>query len=387
MTNIAIDTTFFGHEEIKKETLSLSTSIFTADLLDAFAKLGKADLFTLIVNFNHKTFFEKRFPQYKLCVVKWFPVTLLYKLTNGKKTATSLIKKFGNYKQIVEKQNFSAIWFPYAMDQTFIKTKIKTYATIHDIFRILHGTEKEKQLFKSFIEDKSTFLFSVSDYTKQNILENTICKKEIKVIPNSIIMDVSKTKAISALENKKYILDINAYIQKKNPITLLKAFSLIKDKTDAILVFCGGYKEEYLFTEMKNFIAKESLEEKVKLLFRIPDEERNWLLTNATLFVTPSLFEGFGRTPVEAAICKIPVISTKETSLFEATRGLCNYIKNSKDEKEFASLILEKLQNPDSKEKLEKFSEKLVSEYAPLKCAKKYLEVLENNHTIHFTRN
>ena len=70
------------------------------------------------------------------------------------------------------------------------------------------------------------------------------------------------------------------------------------------------------------------------MLFRVTDEERNWLLTNAALFVTPSLFEGFGRTPVEAAICRIPVISTKETSLFEATQGLCSYVENPTDEKE-----------------------------------------------------
>ena len=192
------------------------------------------------------------------------------------------------------------------------------------------------------------------------------------------MFDVSKKLEIKELSGKRYILDLNAYIEKKNPLTLLKAFNLIKEKSDATLVFCGGYKDENLFTEIQNFIEENALSNRVELLFRVTDEERNWLLTNATLFVTPSLFEGFGRTPVEAAICKIPVISTKETSLHEATMGLCSYVENSKDENELAELILNKLENPDSEEKLTEIAKILTENYEPARLAKRYWEIFEN---------
>ena len=130
---------------------------------------------------------------------------------------------------------------------------------------------------------------------------------------------------------------------------------------------------------LHEFITKNNLNSRVKTFFRVSDEERNWLLTHASLFVTPSLFEGFGRTPVEAAICKIPVISTKETSLFEATMGLCNYVENAKDEKELASLMLKKLTNPDSNKKLSEIAQKLQANYEPMNLAKKYIELFEKN--------
>ena len=41
--NIAIDTTSFGYDEVKNKNLVNSTSIFTADLLDAFVQLGQSD--------------------------------------------------------------------------------------------------------------------------------------------------------------------------------------------------------------------------------------------------------------------------------------------------------------------------------------------------------
>lgn len=373
MRMIAIDTTFFAHSEAKNKKLNYSTSIFTADLLDAFVQLGAADNFCLIVNFNHVDFFKERFPAYKIVAAKWWPVTLLYKLTRGKKTATKLIKKCGAFRKIAEKCGAKAIWFPYAMNETFVRTNLKTFATIHDIYRIHHGTQKEAAKFTEFINDKTTSLITISNYTKNDIVNTTGGKKDIPVIPNSIVFDVSRQQKVPGLEQKKYILDLNAYIEKKNPMTLLKAFNLIKDKTDLNLVFCGGYREDSIWNGMQEYMQANQISSRVKLLFRVKDEERNWLLANAALFVTPSLFEGFGRTPVEAAICKIPVISTKETSLFEATQGLCNYVENATDEKELAELMLNIIENPQEEKQLEEIAKKLACIYQAENCAKLYI--------------
>ena len=372
---ILVDTTFFAHTEAKNKKLTYSTSIFTADLLDAFAALGMSDKFCLIVNFNHLDFFKERFPSYKIISAHWWPVTLLYKLTKGRKTANRLIKKSGAFRRIAEKSGADALWFPYSMNETFVKTKLKTFATVHDIFRIHHGTKKEAEIFTRFLNNESVFLITISNYTKNDIIKTTSCKKNIPVIPNSIKFDISSQTKIPELTEKKYILDLNAYVSKKNPMTLLKAYNIIKDRTHLELVFCGGYREDSLWNEMHQYINENKLSRKVKMLLRVTDEERNWLLVNAALFVTPSLFEGFGRTPVEAAICKIPVISTKETSLFEATQGLCSYVENPTDEKELAALLLEKIKTPDSAEKLTQISEKLSETYKAENCAGKYAQI------------
>ncbi len=376
--NIAIDCTAFGHKEAKDKKLSLSTSIFTADILDAFASLGLAEHFTLFVNYNHESFFRNRFPQYKLCVLRFFPLTVANILSGGNFKGTKYLKKLGFFKRSAEKGRFDAIWFPYCVDYTFVKTKLPSLCTIHDIYPV-HRNGKTGW---DFVTDDKCQLTTVSDYTKNDIIKTfTLDEKRassITKIPNSIVFDVSKQSEIADLSGKKYILDLNAYIDKKNPMTLLKAFNLIKNNIKEDLVFCGGYKDENVFAEMLNFIKKNDLNSRVKMLFRVSDEERNWLLTHASLFVTPSLFEGFGRTPVEAAICKIPVISTKKTSLFEATMGLCNYAENAKDEKELAALIKEKLNNPDRIEKLSEITDKLKSNYNPSELAKKYWKIFED---------
>lgn len=373
--NIAIDCTFFGHAEARSKKLSLSTSIFTADILDAFVKMGLSDNFTLFVNYNHASFFQECFPQYKLKILNFFPLTLANKISGGRFKGTKYLKKLGIFKRAIKKGGFDSIWFPYCVDYTFVQTALPALCTIHDIYPV----HRNGMSGWNFIKNQNCTLTTVSNYTMNDIIEtfglDEARANSITKIPNSIIFDVSKKQERKELSGKKYILDLNAYIEKKNPLTLLKAFNLIKEKTNATLVFCGGYKDENLFAEMKNFIEENSLFERVLLLFRVTDEERNWLLTNATLFVTPSLFEGFGRTPVEAAICKIPVISTKETSLFEATLGLCNYVENPKDENELAELILKKLGNPDSEEKLTEIAKILTENYEPETLAKRYMEL------------
>ena len=372
---ILVDTTFFAHTEAKNKKLTYSTSIFTADLLDAFAALGMSDKFCLIVNFNHLDFFKERFPSYKIISAHWWPVTLLYKLTKGRKTANRLIKKSGAFRRIAEKSGADALWFPYSMNETFVKTKLKTFATVHDIFRIHHGTKKEAEIFTRFINDESVSLITISNYTKNDIIKTTGCTKNIPVIPNSIKFDISSQTKIPELTEKKYILDLNAYVSKKNPMTLLKAYNIIKDRTHLELVFCGGYMEDSLWNEMQQFIKDKRLSNRVKMLFRVTDEERNWLLSNAAIFVTPSLFEGFGRTPVEAAICGIPVISTKETSLYEATQGLCIYVENPTDEKELADKILGLTENYPSEKTLSEIAQKLEERYKKENCAKLYLRL------------
>lgn len=50
--------------------------------------------------------------------------------------------------------------------------------------------------------------------------------------------------------------------------------------------------------------------------YLLSDEENSpFCNRSADVFISPSLYEGFGYTPVEAAMCGTPVICTRETAL------------------------------------------------------------------------
>ena len=57
--------------------------------------------------------------------------------------------------------------------------------------------------------------------------------------------------------------------------------------------------------------------------------------------------------------------------------GLANYVENSKDENELANLIIAKIMNPDSKEKLEQICNTLRNDYSSENCAMKYWKIFK----------
>lgn len=131
------------------------------------------------------------------------------------------------------------------------------------------------------------------------------------------------------------------------------------------------------YNEVIEYINENRLKERVKILSFITDEERNTLFHNADLFVTTSLQEGFGRTPVEAAMCNVPVISTKETSLPEATMNKVFYYENPMDDEELANKIIYVMQNRPSKEKLEEISNKFQNEYSEQNISKQFSKLID----------
>jgi glycosyltransferase involved in cell wall biosynthesis len=81
--------------------------------------------------------------------------------------------------------------------------------------------------------------------------------------------------------------------------------------------------------------------------------------------VTTSLCEGFGYTPIEAAIYKCPVISTIQDSLPDVTEGLVNYYYPALDENALADKMIEVFAHYPSTETLEAISEHFKEIYAP----------------------
>ena len=227
---IAIDCIFSAIMRLQQKKLSLSTSIFTADILDAFVRLGLAGNFTLFVNYNHADFFCERFPQFKLKVLRFFPLTIANKLTGGRFKGTKYLKKLGIFKRAVKKGGFDSIWFPYCVDYTFVQTTLPALCTIHDIYPV-HRNGKSGW---DFIKNENCTLTTVSNYTKNDIIGtfglDEARANSITKIPNSIVFDVSKKQEIKELSGKRYILDLNAYIEKKDPSHALKGIQPHKRK-------------------------------------------------------------------------------------------------------------------------------------------------------------
>ena len=102
-----------------------------------------------------------------------------------------------------------------------------------------------------------------------------------------------------------YILYVNAIREYKNIYTLIKAFNELKDVVTHNLVIVGK-RNDYWERVIIPYIKEKNLLSRIELIEYATDAELNYLYKNAAVFVSPSLYEGLGYTPIEAAMHAIP---------------------------------------------------------------------------------
>jgi glycosyltransferase involved in cell wall biosynthesis len=84
-----------------------------------------------------------------------------------------------------------------------------------------------------------------------------------------------------------------------------------------VLVLAGAQRGEY--RKLRKEVEKRGLEDKVLFPGFIRDDDLPAVSSAATLFVFPSLYEGFGLPPLEAMACGTPCVVSHSSSLPEVT--------------------------------------------------------------------
>ena len=169
-------------------------------------------------------------------------------------------------------------------------------------------------------------IITVSQFTKDELITLLgVPENRIKVIYEGVTNNFKpRSSEIVAKKLKKYNLPPNGYIlsvgtiePRKNIQSLLHAYMNLPDslKTQWPLVIVGmdGWKNREIFKKMENLAAKGELQ----ILDYVSDEILPYIYAGASLFVYPSLYEGFGLPPLEAMACGVPVIVSNKASLPE----------------------------------------------------------------------
>ncbi|MCL5074915.1 MAG: glycosyltransferase family 4 protein [Chloroflexi bacterium] len=112
-----------------------------------------------------------------------------------------------------------------------------------------------------------------------------------------------------------FILYVGTNKPHKNLIRLIKAFALVYTDIEHVLVIAGWWEE--WTSHLGEVLAHQDLEERVRLLGQVPEDDLPALYNLADLFVFPSLYEGFGLPPLESMACGTPVVCSNTSSLPE----------------------------------------------------------------------
>ncbi len=276
---------------------------------------------------------------------------------------TSWVKWYRQVKQI----DCDIIFSPYPCINYLWSPK-KIIQTVHDLqfLKVYRGKTLWKyRILMPLILLRSCNIITISLYVENELhrIYPFIPLTKICTIHNAVVVNSTPLPPPSNISTR-YILYVSALWKYKNVLTLLKAFALLKNQISQNLVILGREMDNSWSLEALPFIAEQKLEDRIIHITRsISNEELAQLYQHADLFVHPSLLEGFGFTPIEAAIQRTPVLTTKEASLYESTLGILNYYEPSTSAESLADKMISLLKSPPNKSKLQWISETLQNEY------------------------
>jgi glycosyltransferase involved in cell wall biosynthesis len=215
----------------------------------------------------------------------------------------------------------------------------KQIVTFHDLFPIEFPEwySSAYAQWYSFVmrrlASRSLHLISVSHYTKARLVKALECDPEkITVIHNGLSdscrrtgqteMDIARTTI--GIPSRRYLLSLSSLESRKNLRGILEAWSLIYAKlpTDVWLVLAGPKADASVYGEQALMVDLP----RVFFTGFVAEDQLAGLYSGASLFLFPSLAEGFGLPLLEAMACGVRCITSNTTSLPEVGGDVVRYV-------------------------------------------------------------
>jgi glycosyltransferase involved in cell wall biosynthesis len=224
------------------------------------------------------------------------------------------------------------------------------------------------------VAKKSKLLITPTEFVKQDVADYChVDPKKITVTYESADKITDAPQAIKSLTGKRFLLAVGRPAANKNLWRLVEAFNkLSATQPELHLVFAGKFNAEY---EKLQTRAKATAHGS-RIIFTdyVSDAQLRWLYEQASVYVFPSLSEGFGLPGLEAMNYDLPVASSNATCLPEVYKNGALYF-NPFSTADMANKIQKILNNPKLAKQLAQNGKRVVDTYSWKRMAEQTLAV------------
>lgn len=204
--------------------------------------------------------------------------------------------------------------------------------TVHDLIPFILPETVGYSYRERFIEEMPSIvenadaIITVSEYSKKDIIEY-FGIPENKVVVTHLAADeiyhpINHVEAKQFIKtsygiDQEFILYLGGFSARKNVLGLIQAYAQsIKSLNNTYaLVIVGAPKDSH--GEIISTIERLGLTDRVIFTGFAPYSHLPYFYNAASLFIYPSLYEGFGLPPLEAMACGCPTITSNITSIPE----------------------------------------------------------------------
>ena len=233
----------------------------------------------------------------------------------------------------------------------------KLVVTIHDLIPLIFSGKffsKPKHFYLANalkrISEQAENIIAVSECTKRDLVDLVkVPAERIRVIYEGVSSEFRPIGDLALLErvrsryqipkNANLILYVGLIKPHKNLGVLTQAVKRLRreGKIDHKLVIVG--KKDRTYPTGSEFLAEIHSDEDIIYRERVEHEDLPALYNLASIFILPSLYEGFGLPVLEALACGIPVIVSNRASLPEVV-GEAALLFEADSEESLAEAIL-----------------------------------------------
>lgn len=243
-----------------------------------------------------------------------------------------------------------------------LSAKIPSVVTVHDLIFLRFPefySPIDRFIYRYKFEyacKKASGIIAVSQQTKKDIISNfNVPEDKIDVIYqgcNAVFKEQASAGQKEHVHKKyklpsEYLLQVGTVEERKNLLLTVKALRNIPHQIKLVVI---GKLTDYA-KEIKEYISHHRLEHRVLFLRNVPVDDLPAIYQQASIFVYPSQFEGFGIPIIEALYSGIPVIAATGSCLEEAGGPKSCYI-HPKDDVQLSWTINSILNNPTKKREM-----------------------------------
>jgi len=335
----------------------------------------------------------------------------LYSPSLGKELLYNDIKGLPNvrfhYPQNAFYRKFSSLWRSGGLTKELVNEKIQLYhglsneipsglnknnirsvVTIHDLIFLRYPqfyNRIDRKIYASKYKRacmEADSIIAISETTKRDIVSfYGIDEKKISVVyqgcSDSFCCPITDEK-LEEVKTKyhlpeRFLLSIGSIERRKNLIEIVKALPLLKDRNISLVAI--GKRTSYA-DEVEKYVIEHNLSDRVQILNNVLSADLPAIYRLSSLFVYPSLFEGFGIPIIEAIHCNVPVIAASGSCLEEAGGKGSIYV-DPNNEAELAEQIDNVLSSPALADRMRREGLEFVARFDNHSIAGQIMEIYQ----------
>lgn len=324
-------------------------------------------------------------------------------LLEGLKKTDLEIQEFDSVSQIIEADVIHYPWFDLFF-RTLRLNKIPTVVTVHDVMPLIFPKNYPKGIkgkINLYLQTRSLKkcqkIITISEVSKKDIIKYLkINPSKIKVIPEAASDEFKPLSEGNLLGIKRkynlpdrFLLFVGDANFVKNLPFLIEGFNVLREDLDfknLKLALVNGvflkklddidHPELASLKKVNKLINEYNLSDFIIRPGQVSEKELVAFYNLATLYIQPSLYEGFGLPILQALSCGTPVLSSDVASLKEVGSDAAVYF-NPENQNQFVNLLKDILRDNSLQEKLSKAGLKRARQFSWEKVTREVIKVYE----------